>query len=85
MKTLQLRAFGKPTTAPELIESVAPEPGAGQVLVALEAAPINPSDLLLISGRYGYRPALPRSAPKASAGSSPWAPPSIPSASASGS
>ena len=59
MKTLQLRAFGKPTTAPELIESVAPEPGAGQVLVALEAAPINPSDLLLISGRYGYRPALP--------------------------
>ncbi len=59
MKTLQLRAFGKPTTAPELIVSVAPEPGAGQVLVALEAAPINPSDLLLISGRYGYRPALP--------------------------
>lgn len=59
MKTLQLRAFGKPTTAPELIESVAPEPGAGQVLVALEAAPINPSDLLLISGRYGYRPDLP--------------------------
>ncbi len=59
MKTLQLRAFGKPTTAPELIESEAPEAGAGQVLVALEAAPINPSDLLLISGRYGYRPALP--------------------------
>lgn len=59
MRTLQLPAFGKPTTAPELIVSVAPEPGAGQVLVALEAAPINPSDLLLISGHYGYRPALP--------------------------
>ncbi|WP_327097536.1 zinc-dependent alcohol dehydrogenase family protein [Nocardia vinacea] len=59
MKTLQLRAFGKPTTAPELIESEAPEPGPGQLLVALEAAPINPSDLLLIRGHYGHRPALP--------------------------
>jgi NADPH:quinone reductase-like Zn-dependent oxidoreductase len=59
MKTLQLRGFGKPTTAPELIESDPPEPETGQVLVALEAAPINPSDLLLIRGRYGHRPALP--------------------------
>ncbi|MFI6362141.1 zinc-dependent alcohol dehydrogenase family protein [Nocardia sp. NPDC050630] len=54
-----MRAFGKPTTAPELIESAAPEPGPGQVLVALEAAPINPSDLLLIRGLYGHRPTLP--------------------------
>jgi NADPH:quinone reductase-like Zn-dependent oxidoreductase len=59
MKSLYLRAFGKPTTAPELIESEAPEPGAGQVLVAMEAAPINPSDLLLIRGFYGHRPVLP--------------------------
>jgi NADPH:quinone reductase-like Zn-dependent oxidoreductase len=59
MKTLQITAFGKPTVAPELIESDPPEPAAGQVLVALEAAPINPSDLLLIRGWYGHRPALP--------------------------
>jgi NADPH:quinone reductase-like Zn-dependent oxidoreductase len=59
MKTLQLTAFGKPTTAPELIESDPPEPATGQVVVALEAAPINPSDLLLIRGWYGHRPALP--------------------------
>jgi NADPH:quinone reductase-like Zn-dependent oxidoreductase len=59
MKTLQLKAFGKPTTAPELIESDPPEPATGQVVVALEAAPINPSDLLLIRGWYGHRPALP--------------------------
>ncbi|MGH9010094.1 MAG: zinc-dependent alcohol dehydrogenase family protein [Acidimicrobiia bacterium] len=59
MNTLQLRAFGKPTTAPELVESEPPVPGPGQVLVALEAAPINPSDLLLITGRYGHRPPLP--------------------------
>jgi NADPH:quinone reductase-like Zn-dependent oxidoreductase len=59
MKTLQIKTFGKPSMAPELIESDPPEPAAGQVLVALEAAPINPSDLLLIRGRYGHRPALP--------------------------
>ena len=59
MKTLQLPAFGKPTTAPALVEADPPSPRAGQVLVALEAAPINPSDLLLITGRYGFRPSLP--------------------------
>ena len=59
MNALQLTAFGRPTTAPELVWSEPPEPGAGEVLVALEAAPINPSDLLLITGRYGYRPPLP--------------------------
>jgi NADPH:quinone reductase-like Zn-dependent oxidoreductase len=59
MKTLQIRSFGKPTIAPELIESDPPEPAPGQVVVALEAAPINPSDLLLIRGWYGHRPALP--------------------------
>ena len=59
MKRIELRAFGKPTTAPELVETGSPEPGPGQVVVALEAAPINPSDLLLITGHYGYRPSLP--------------------------
>src|SRR5439155_12168812 len=59
MKSLYISGFGKPTTAPELIESDAPEPGPGQVLVAMEAAPINPSDLLLIRGLYGHRPSLP--------------------------
>jgi NADPH:quinone reductase-like Zn-dependent oxidoreductase len=59
MKMLQLRAFGKPTTAPELVVAAPLQPGMGQVLVALEAAPINPSDLLLITGRYGVRPSLP--------------------------
>jgi NADPH:quinone reductase-like Zn-dependent oxidoreductase len=61
MKTLRIRGFGKPTTAPELVEAAAPEPGAGEVVVALEASPVNPSDLLLIRGWYGHRPALPAS------------------------
>ncbi|MGH6642281.1 MAG: zinc-dependent alcohol dehydrogenase family protein, partial [Bradyrhizobium sp.] len=34
-------------------------PGNGEVVIALEASPINMSDLLMISGRYGYRPNLP--------------------------
>jgi len=59
MRTLQIRAFGRPTTAPELIETHVGEPGAGEVVVAMEAAPINPSDLLLIRGHYGHRPRLP--------------------------
>src|SRR5439155_19915785 len=59
MKSLYISGFGKPTTAPELIESDAPNPGPGQLLVAMEAAPINPSDLLLIRGFYGHRPQLP--------------------------
>jgi len=59
VRTLQIRAFGKPTVAPELVEAETPEPQTGQVLVAMEAAPVNPSDLLLIRGWYGHRPALP--------------------------
>jgi NADPH:quinone reductase-like Zn-dependent oxidoreductase len=59
MKVLRIQEFGKPSAAPELIESEAPEPAAGQVLVAMEASPIDPSDLLLIRGWYGHRPALP--------------------------
>jgi hypothetical protein len=71
MKVLRMREFGKPTMAPELVESEAPEPAAGQVVVALEAAPINPSDLLLIRGCTAIaQPFRPRWAPKGLAGSS---------------
>jgi len=59
MRAVELRAFGKPATATELVEADAPAAGEGQVVVALEAAPINPSDLLLIAGHYGIRPPLP--------------------------
>lgn len=59
MKSLQISTFGKPAAVVELVERDAPRPEAGQVLVAMEAAPINPSDLLLMRGRYGHRPRLP--------------------------
>ena len=44
-----LRVVSRPT----------PKPGPGQVLVRVEAAPCNPSDLLLLQGKYGVRKKLP--------------------------
>jgi trans-2-enoyl-CoA reductase len=35
------------------------EPGPGQVLVEMIAAPVNPADINVIEGRYGKRPPLP--------------------------
>ena len=36
-----------------------PVPGKGEVLVKIEAAPVNPSDLSLLSGSYAVKPAYP--------------------------
>lgn len=36
-----------------------PPPSAGQVLLAMQAAPINPSHLLTMTGDYGVLPPLP--------------------------
>jgi len=35
------------------------EPGPGQVLVEMRAAPVNPADINVIEGRYGKQPPLP--------------------------
>src|SRR6478752_4463393 len=59
MKTLQLSSFGAPTDVVELADVAPPDPGPGQLVVSIEAAPINPSDLNLIRGVYGVRPELP--------------------------
>ncbi|RZN32864.1 zinc-dependent alcohol dehydrogenase family protein [Bradyrhizobium sp. Leo121] len=60
MKAIQIEAFGNPADVMRLVD--VPDvgaPGDGEVVIALEASPINMSDLLMISGRYGYRPKLP--------------------------
>jgi NADPH:quinone reductase-like Zn-dependent oxidoreductase len=60
MKAIQIEAFGDPAEVLKLVDI--PDVGApaeGEVVIALEASPINMSDLLMISGRYGYRPKLP--------------------------
>ncbi len=59
MRQLQLVAFGEPSEAVELNTISEPVLGPEDVLVSMEAAPINPSDFLLVRGIYGVRPALP--------------------------
>src|SRR5262249_1767763 len=60
MKAIQIEVFGNPA---EVVKAVdIPDvgaPAAGEVVIALEASPINPYDLLMIAGGYGYRPRLP--------------------------
>ncbi|GAB3590385.1 zinc-dependent alcohol dehydrogenase family protein [Hymenobacter daeguensis] len=56
---LQLTAFGDPAEVLRLVTEPMPVPGPHEVLVALEAAPLNQSDFLLVRGTYGVRPALP--------------------------
>ncbi len=59
MQRLQLLAHGEPSDVVEL--NSVPESALGQedVLISMEAAPLNPSDFLFIRGIYGIRPAFP--------------------------
>jgi len=60
MYSAELRSFGP---APEVVVCAeVPEPdapGPGEVLLAVQASPINPADILLVEGKYATRPALP--------------------------
>jgi len=60
MKAIQIEKFGDP---PEVVKAVdIPDvglPAPGEVVIAVEASPINQYDLLMIAGGYGYRPPLP--------------------------
>ncbi|ORB31072.1 zinc-dependent alcohol dehydrogenase family protein [Mycolicibacterium parafortuitum] len=59
MKHLVLTRFGDPAESVHLADDPEPTPGPGEVLVRVEAAAINPSDLLLMQGKYLARPPLP--------------------------
>lgn len=59
MKSLQLTSYGEPSDVIELADLEPGVPRSDEVTVAVEAAPINPSDLSLIRGTYGVRPELP--------------------------
>lgn len=49
----------EPHTRIACVERPTPVPGAGEVLLEMLAAPINPSDVLTITGQYGALPPLP--------------------------
>src|SRR5262249_43319046 len=60
MRAIQIEAYGNPAEVAKLVD--VPDvgtPAAGEVVIEVEASPINQYDLLLIAGGYGYRPRLP--------------------------
>src|SRR6202166_2203916 len=59
MRQLQLIAHGEPSDVIELDTISEPALGEEDVLISMEAAPVNPSDFLFVRGIYGIRPAFP--------------------------
>jgi NADPH:quinone reductase-like Zn-dependent oxidoreductase len=60
MKAIQFEAFGSPGDVVRCVDLPDPgEPGDGEILIAVEATPINPSDLLTLAGLYPVTPTLP--------------------------
>lgn len=59
MKAVLLERFGEPAEVLHLGERSPAEPASGQVRVRMQAAPINPSDLMVARGKYGQLPVLP--------------------------
>ena len=59
MRAIRFERFGPPAEVLHLMDVPAPEPGPGQVRLRLTHRPINPSDLLTVSGEYGALPRLP--------------------------
>jgi mitochondrial enoyl-[acyl-carrier protein] reductase / trans-2-enoyl-CoA reductase len=60
MKQVQFMAFGVPHEVAACVE--VPDvgaPGPDEAVIAVEASPINPADLLTVSGGYAVRPQLP--------------------------
>jgi NADPH:quinone reductase len=58
MKAIQVHEFGGPEVL-KIHELPTPKPGAGQVLVRIHAAGVNPYDTYMRTGGYAVKPALP--------------------------
>src|SRR5215467_12478060 len=59
MRAVQVKAYdGKPGSL-TVAELPVPRPGPGEVLVRVAASPVNPSDLMFITGNYGFKKSLP--------------------------
>jgi NADPH:quinone reductase-like Zn-dependent oxidoreductase len=60
MLAIQLTKYGKPEEGLRPVEIAEPgDPEPGQILIRVEYAPINDSDLLVASGLYAVQPKLP--------------------------
>ncbi len=56
MLAAQLNGFGHATDVLGVVELPKPEPGPGQILLEMLAAPVNPADLNIVEGKYGELP-----------------------------
>ncbi|WP_298868711.1 zinc-dependent alcohol dehydrogenase family protein [uncultured Gimesia sp.] len=59
MRAIRFEQFGEPAEVLKLCEIEEPVARHGEVLVRMQASPVNPSDLLNIRGNYAKRPDLP--------------------------
>jgi NADPH:quinone reductase-like Zn-dependent oxidoreductase len=59
MKAAVFESFGNPADVLSIRDVPEPHPGPGQVRVRMLMSPINPSDLMVVQGRYGVLPTLP--------------------------
>ena len=59
MRAAVFERFGEPTEVLGVRDVAEPRPGPGQVRVRMILSPVNPSDLLVVRGRYGVLPSLP--------------------------
>ncbi|MBZ4395900.1 zinc-dependent alcohol dehydrogenase family protein [Myxococcus faecalis] len=59
MKAVRFSKFGHPLKVVELVEEPDAALESGQVRIEVLATPINPSDVLTLSGQYGSLPKLP--------------------------
>lgn len=67
MKAARVSAFGGPE-AVVIADIPRPEPGPGEVLVEVRAVAVNYVDLVVIAGRYQFKPSLPFTPGKGPAG-----------------
>jgi NADPH:quinone reductase-like Zn-dependent oxidoreductase len=59
MSQLLVTSYGDPRQSVSIDRASHPALGTDDILVEMEAAPVNPSDFLLVRGDYGLRPRLP--------------------------
>lgn len=59
MRAVELRSYEAGAGGLSVVERPVPRPRAGEVLVRIAAAPVNPSDLMFLTGLYGQRKRLP--------------------------
>jgi NADPH2:quinone reductase len=68
MKAALVRQFGTPSEVTEIAEVPRPVPGKGEVLLQVKAVSLNYVDLVVIAGRYQFKPPLPFTPGKGPAG-----------------